>query len=84
MSEKEPRYNVVAMYRNRDTEAMDKHIEKVAKRKSSGSGFGMDGRDLSFWYHRRASAIDAYERIKNIRGVRCEIWDTKTGEKIAV
>jgi len=74
---REPRYQVVAFYDGFDTDGKDVKIIRAAKREHTGSGFGIEKRDISFDFHTRTAAEKAAARINKIRGVFSEVNDIK-------
>lgn len=63
-------YTVVAMYTGFDYDR-DESIERAARRKADGSGFGFGERDLSFTFVTKRGADNAVKRIHKVgKGIR--------------
>jgi hypothetical protein len=86
MSKEEPRYSVIAFYPNGPDYEKDRQIEKAAKRESDGAGTDLSSgeRDISFSFFRKNTAEAAANRIKAMKGVRVEMYDTKADQPIAI
>lgn len=66
-----PKYSVIVMYEDFDTN-FDRTLEKAAGRDSSGSGFGICGRDLSFDFYKQDAAERALKRLRKFRKYKCK------------
>lgn len=71
-------YSLMVSYKGYDV-AKDKAIEKALKQKSSGSGYGFDGRDINFTFTNLSkfkAAVKAATKLKDVNiDEVCVFWE---------
>ncbi len=77
------KYVLIVEYEDYDPD-FDHRIENAIGRKRNGSGYGEDGRDISFGFSQKPAAKRALARARRFRKYNCSsyIADAKTYEKI--